>query len=735
MGKRTSVLVLGLMLVGIATLFIGVSHGSTGEISKVVPTKAAGEKRTAPPSVQKPFDPGRLAYFTENQGQVSNGDVRYYTRSGTMQAGFTKGAILLKLAGSAREVLVKTTFDKANDVSPEARGRLTHRSNFFRGSDPAGWRTDVPNYGEVVYSNLYDGIDLVYKATPKGLKYDFIVHPGADPSHIVVSHEGIEGLEVDSTGEMVLHTAIGDLRDAAPSASQGPGSKVPCQFVPRGPRSYGFVCDGWDRTRTLVIDPLIYSTYVGGSNGSSGQEIATDASGNAYIAGYSSSDDFPTTPGAFDPVGTHPLSDVIIFKLNSTGTDLIYSTYVGGSERDHGYGIAVSPTGQAVVTGNTQSDDFPTTAGAFDETHNGSYDAFVLLLDPTGSSLEYSTFIGGSPSSGGGGGGGRGKKGGGGSSGGNDHGRAVALNSSGEAVITGNTDSTNFPTTSGAFDTSHNGDFDVFLCLLSLDGSALLSSTFLGGSGLDQARGVALDGAGDAYVAGYTASNGFPTTGGAYDTKKSGGNDAFVAKIDISGSALVYSTYIGGRKSDQGTAIAVDGSGNAYLTGQTLSNNFPTTSGAYQTSIAGPQDAFVTKLNPSGSALVWSTYLGGSGGEIVDRGNQIALDSAGQATVTGDTMSTDFPTTSGAFSPNLDGIQDAFVSRLSADGASLVYSTYLGGSDSDWGAGIAVDAADEAEVYVMGVTRSTDYPTTAGAFDETYNGGSSTCFVTKLPIN
>ncbi|MCZ6688143.1 MAG: SBBP repeat-containing protein [Planctomycetota bacterium] len=738
MGKRTFVPVLSLMIVAAAALCMGVGGGSAGGAPGTETPNATQ------PVNSDPFGRATMAHFTENRGQVSNSDVLYYIRSGSVQVGFTKGAILLKLTeplGSDAprpdaNVLIRTSFEGSNFVSPEARKVLPHRSNFFRGKDPEAWRSGVRNYREVVYTGIYDGIDLVYRATPKGLKYDFIVHPGADPSRIVIAQEGIEGLDLTPKGEMVLHTALGELRDAAPSASQGSGDDVACRFVARSPKSYGFELGEWDRSRTLVIDPLIYSTYVGGGGSESGYSIALDASGNAYVTGYANSTDFPTTPGAYDPVGTHPLSDVIVFKLDSAGSSLIYSTYVGGADTERGEDIAVGPGGEVVVTGSTKSADFPTTAGAFDETHNGSYDAFVLRLDPTGSALEYSTFIGGSPSSGGGGGG-RGKKGGGGGdSGGYDHARAIALDSSGDPVISGTTSSSDFPTTSGAYDTTYNDGGDVFVCRLSADGSFLLFSTFLGDSGLENGYDVALDTAGDIYVAGATGSKNFPTTDGAYDTTSNRGTDAFLTKMDSSGSFLIYSTFLGGRKNDKALGVAVDASGEAIVAGWTRSPNFPTTPGAYQTSIGGGDwDVFVTKLDASGSALVWSTYLGGSEHEAVGyyTSDPLALDSAGRAVVTGWTTSTDFPTTAGAFDTTLGGSSDAFVTALSLDGASLVYSTFLGGSESDGGKALVLDALDD--VFVTGNTNSTDYPTTPGAFSEIHGGGSTDCFVTKLSMN
>jgi hypothetical protein len=382
---------------------------------------------------------------------------------------------------------------------------------------------------------------------------------------------------------------------------------------------------------------------------------------------------------------------------------LAYSTFLGGSSGDDVRGIAVDSAGAAYVTGATLSTDFPTTAGAFDTSANGIDDAFVTKLEPDGSGPSYSTFLGGSSV---------------------DVGSRIAVDSAGAAYVTGLTLSTDFPTTAGAFDTSASGNEDAFITKLNPAGSGLSYSSFLGGSGQDFGNSVAVDSAGAAYVIGGTVSTDFPTTAGAFETSFNGAFDAFVTKLDPAGSGLAYSTYLGGSSVDNGFGIAVDSAGAAYVTGETFTD-FPTTAGAFDTSANGIDDAFVTKLDPAGSGLAYSTYLGGSNN---DQGLGITVDSAGAAYVTGLTLSTDFPTTAGAFDTSANDL-DAFVTKLNPAGSGLSYSTFLGGSSVDVGQGIAVDSAGAA--YVAGFTPSTDFPTTAGAFDTSYNGGDDG-FVTKL---
>jgi hypothetical protein len=333
-----------------------------------------------------------------------------------------------------------------------------------------------------------------------------------------------------------------------------------------------------------------------------------------------------------------------VVKLNPAGSGLAYATFLGGSDYDFGYTIAVDGAGSAYVTGYTWSSDFPTTSGAFDRSYNGYWDAFVVKLNPAGSGLAYATFLGGSN---------------------DDRGYAIAVDGTGSAYVTGDTKSTDFPTTPGAFDRSHNGYWDAFVVKLNPAGSELAYATFLGGSGEDYSLAIAVDGTGSVYVTGGTGSSDFPTTPGAFDRSHNGGRDAFVAKLNPAGSALAYATFLGGSADDRGTAIAVDGAGSAYVTGDTGSSDFPTTPGAFDRSYHGSGDAFMVKLNPAGSALAYATFLGGSD---YDNGQGIAVDGTGSAYVAGWTESSGFPTTPSAFDRSHNGNYDAFVAKLAMGG-------------------------------------------------------------------
>jgi len=681
--------------------------------------------------------------FEANRGQTHE-EVRFLSRGAGYSLYLTAGEAVLVLSqpmadarrdaqALAKSVAVRMSLvGAARKPAVSGTDELPGKANYFIGKDRSKWRTDVPTYAKVRYRAIYPGIDLVYYGNQRQLEYDFIVAPGADPKKIALGFKGADKLEIDAKGDLVLRAAGGEVRQHKPVVYQeidGIRQEIDGGYVRKGANRVGFRLAAYDTARPLIIDPVLsYSTYLGGSGREKGLAIAVDRDGNAYVTGLVSSTDFPTTAGAFQPIfgggtafGGGQGFDAFVTKFDSTGSALLYSTYLGGSDDDQGLGIAVDTNGNAYVTGSTKSANFPTTAGAFEQTYGG---AFVTKLDPTGSALVYSTYLGSTAS---------------------DQGNAIAVDAGGNAYVTGSAGS-NFPTTPGAFQTA--GSSGAFITKLDPSGSTLAYSTYLGGSNTD-ALGIAVDAAGSAYVAGRTSGN-VPTTPGAFQRTFNPGFtgtrpppiefDAFVTKLNPTGSELVYSTLLGGGDVDWGTAVAVDSDGNAYVTGFTASANFPITPAAFQPLFArGLFDVFVTKVHSSGSFLVYSTYLGGGGEE---RGAGIAVDSSGNALVTGFTGSTNFPTTPDAFQRTFGGgnafFGDAFVTKLDAVGAVLVYSSYLGGIDDDVGNGIAVDAADNA--YVTGHTLSGNFPTTPRAFQPTGGGlingsGNFDAFVAKFGDN
>jgi hypothetical protein len=554
-----------------------------------------------------------------------------------------------------------------------------------------------------VVKNVYNGIDLRYYFDNGYLRYDFVVHPGADPSQIKFELDG-EFKEYLKNNTLCYTTRFGEVQmQDLYVYQQGDKKQVQSKFVQEN-GVWQFQLNNYDKNQPLIIDPLIYSTYIGGDSDDYAYAIAIDGSGNAYITGRTVSTNYDITPGAFQT--THAGNDdVFVTKLNSTGTGLIYSTYIGGSDSDGGGAIAIDDSGNAYITGWTYSTDYDITPGAFQTTHAGNDDVFVTKLNSTGTGLIYSTYIGGSDSDGGG---------------------AIAIDDSGNAYITGYTESTNYDITPGAFQTTNGGSWDVFVTKLNSTGTALIYSTYIGGSDYDEVYGIAIDDSGNAYITGETNSTDYDITPGAFQTTYAGNGDVFVTKINSTGTGLIYSTYIGGSDSDGDGAIAIDDSGNAYITGYTYSTNYDITSGAFQTTNGGLCDVFVTKLNSTGTGLIYSTYIGGSGN---DYGIGIAIDGSGNAYITGETNSTDYDITPGAFQTTNGGLCDVFVTKLNSTGTGLIYSTYIGGSNDDYGNAIAIDGSDNA--YVTGSTKSTDYDITPGAF-QTTSEGYQDVFVTKI---
>ena len=660
--------------------------------------------------------------FEANVGQTAS-QVQYFAHGGGYALYLTADSAVLSLTQSTGDptagessstgvALAMNLVGANSQAQVIGQDQLQGTSNYFVGNDPSQWHTNIANFGQVAYQDVYPGVNLVYYGNQQQLEYDFDVAPGADPSAIRFAVQGADSLSLDAQGNLVLHTAGGDVLENAPVLYQTVGGvkqPVTGQFVLLGQDQVGFQVGAYDPSLPLTIDPVLsYGTYLGGSSNEDGYGIAVDGSGSTYIVGYTQSSDFPTTAGAFK-TSTNGFPDVFVAKLNPSGTALLYSTYLGGSSDDRGMAIAVDGSGDAYVTGGTQSFNFPVTAGAFQTTYGGGQDAFVAKLNPTGAALLYSTFLGGN-------------------SGDEDFG--IALDGAGDAYVVGTTGSLNFPATAGAFQTTFGGSQDAFVAKLNPTGTSLVYGTYLGGSSLESGDAIAVDAAGDAYVTGETTSANFRTTAGAPFGTYSGTQDAFVVKLNPSGTALAYSTYLGGSSTDEGRAIALDASGDAFVTGYTFSNDFPVTAGAFQTSHGSGlgTSAFIAELNATGTAFVYSSYLGDKNGS----GTGIAVDGFGDAYVTGGTASTSFPITAGALQTTLSGSGDAFLVKLNPSGTALVYGTYFGGSGGEEGNGIALDGAGNA--YLVGETSSSNLQVTAGALRTTYGGGVDDAFVAKFEL-
>ena len=698
--------------------------------------------------------------FIENRGQVDP-RAAYYLRGAGASVYFTPEGLALSVApeGRSRPAELAVEFPGADPVTPVARGRTSAVVSPFSTGSGSG----VPTFSEVAYRDLWPGIDLVYSGTGSQLKYRFEVAPGFDPGQVGMAWGGATDLAVNGSGQLEVVTPSGVLIDDTPHSYQVIGDarvEIPTEYAVSG-RSVGLELGSYDPSRPLVIDPalLLYAGYIGGSGSSDeGRGVAVDASGNAYVAGRTDSDQTtfpdgdPDTNDAFPVPGADQTyngsTDAFVAKVNAAGTALVYATYIGGAGDDQGRSVAVDSTGAAYVTGSTGSDEttFPDgdgfgTVPGFDQTSNGNGDAFVVKLNPAGISLVYATYLGGSDF---------------------ERAQVVRVDVSGNAYVTGRTGSTEstFPDGDGfgtipGPDKTINGGTDAFVAKVNAAGTGLAYAGYIGGSATDNGFGIVPDPSGAAVVVGWTDStettfpdgDGFGTVPGP-DQTQNGNSDAFMARVNAAGTALLSAGYIGGAGYDWAFGVAVDASGAAYVTGETPStettfpdgDGFGTLPGPDQ-SFNGLGDAFVAKVNQAGTALVYAGYVGGASFES---GFGIAADPSGHAYVVGETDSdeTTFPDGDGFGTvPGPDQTQngniDAFVVKVTADGTGLVYGGFIGGSGSDSGYEISVDAGENA--YVAGRTASdeTSFPDGDGIGtlpgpDQTFNGGVTDAFVAKI---
>ncbi len=730
-------------------------------------------------------------YFIENRGQT-DARAAYYLQGSDKAIYFTDRGLTFVLNGARNEPFLQpASFDPQSairnpqlerwalkldfvgartDAHPEGDAPTEAVVSYFKGH-PSKWKTGLKTYSRIVYRDLWPGIDLIYDGTVNRMKYSFVVRPGADPNQIRLAYRGASAVTVNDEGELEVQTPVGGFSDARPVSFQEVDGRqievtteyrLPGESAIRNPQSaieYGFTLGDYDRSRELVIDPvvLIYAGFIGGSGDDFGEDIAVDASGNAYITGGTAStqatfpdgDGFGAVPGV-DTTYNGGSFDAFVAKINAAGTALVYAGYVGGSGSDFGIGIAVDDSGSAYITGQTLSSQatFPVVTGP-DLTINGLQDAFVAKLTPAGTGLNFCGYIGGS---------------------GGESGLAVAVDTIGNVYVGGNTNSTEttFPTGSGfgaipGADKTANGGFDAFVVKVHFSGTTLSYATYVGGSGSEQSSGIyglTLDNAGNVYLVGDTASteatfpdgDGFGPIVGFDQTYNGGVRDAYVVKLNSTGTAFAYATYLGGSGDDKGFGVAVDGAGNAYIAGSTDSTQATFPDGDGFGTVTGPdlthngsQDAFVAKLNPAGTALVYAGYIGGVSN---DEAFSIGVDQNLNAYLTGYTSSTQatFPDGDGFGAiPSFDatfngGADDAFVVKVNSAGTALSYAGYIGGSTGDQGVSIAVDQAGNA--YVTGFTGSTQstFPDGDGfgllpGFDTTFNGGTNDAFVAKISGN
>ncbi len=627
------------------------------------------------------------------------------------------------LGAHAREAVhLKFSFPGAN-THPLLKpfDPLSTRVSYFLGSNPAGWRVGVPVWGAVRYVDIYPGIDLEV-AGGDSLIFRMVARtPQADLNAVRLQVDGAESLILqdvgDSTGHVSLRigTKLGCIAlsllgiDNVEGVSRTHSPQLMGEEIssPNAGDLLGSKVAAAYSDEADMPGDLVYATYLGGQGADRSHAIAVDGIGRAYVTGITDSTDFPAVHGpGYDNSFSGGLYDAFVVRLNPSGTSLEYATFLGGGDYDEAIAIAVDGDGNAYVTGDTNSSNFPAAHGpGYDTSFNGSGDGFVVKLDPSGTGLQYATFLGGS---------------------GIDWSMAIAVGEDGNAYLVGLTSSSNFPAVYGpGYDTTFNGgSTDAFAVQLNPSGTGLEYATFLGGSDADAGTAIALDRTGSVYMSGSTHSTDFPAfLGPGYDTSFNGQGDGFVVKLNPSGTALEYATFLGGSQLERAFRIAADGLGSTYVTGETYSSDFPAARGpGYDTSFnGGTTDAFVVKLNPSGTGLEYATFLGGSD---FDEGQAIAVGRDGHAHVTGSTFSSDFPAVHG---PGYDtsfngGTSDAFSVKLNPSGTGLQYATFLGGSASGEGAlAVALDAT--GNVYVAGVTRSSDFPAAySPGYDNSFNG-------------
>lgn len=651
--------------------------------------------------------------FARNDGQF---DARalFAARSGGATLFITAGGFAVDFGGVERRALVEFEFEGARtDATSAGEGELPWRQNYLVGADRAHWRSGVPVFGAVRAGALYEGVDAVYRAGANGLEYDLDCADPAAAEAAIVRVAGHERLRLDADGTLCVDTAAGTIQQSPPRAfaqdAAGRRVAVDCRFLLLDGERFAFAVGATDPCRRVVIDPaLAYSTYLGGSGDDEARGIAVNAAGEAFVVGFTYSNNFPTTPGAYDV--THGSgSDAFVVKMNAAGTAPIYATFLGGGlSADSAEDVAIDAAGNAYVTGNAIApsapfaSDFPVTAGAFDTTPAGAgnLDGFVAKLNASGSALVYSTFYG---------------------SGFLHSNTGIAVGADGTAYIVGSTGGS-LPVSVGAFDTTFGGgpfSTDAFAARLNSTGTALLYGTYLGGSAGELAYDAALGAGGVLHVVGSTSSPDFPGTAGTLDPTPNGG---FLTALNSSGTGLVLSTGLGATNGIGG--VALDSLGRICVAG-TAGAGFAATAGAFDTSFnGGASDAIAMALNSSATAVHYATYLGGSGD---DTASAVAADGRGNAHVLCRTTSADFPTTAGAPDAALGGSADAAIVKLSAGGDTLLYATFHGGSGAEstaggigTGPGIAVDASEAS--YAGSVSDSADLPVTAGAFDTTANG-------------
>lgn len=668
-------------------------------------------------------------FFIENKGQW-NEDVLFLARTSGLDYWITKYGIVLNFFKiteitenqysakipnqntiqliSGNRIIIRF-LDYNPDFLVEYGEKKNGYYNYFIGNNSAQHASFVPLYHEVLLKNIFPGIDVRFYQRNNMPQCEFIVTSSGHPENIKLRIEGIDSFTGFSNN--FSHSSI---KFAIP----GSLPFIPAISLKNTETSnliYAILCGDTityrehqptQITEILATDPLIYSTYLGGSNHDLAYSMVKDESGQIYITGETNASDFDITPGAYQIVYAGGLYDIFVTKLHPA-YGLIFSTFIGGSDEDEGRSIALDKDRNIYITGYTFSADYPISSNAFQPIYGGNVDILVTKIDSTGASLMYSTFLGGNSA---------------------DIALSITVDKDLCAYITGYSGN-NFPVTPGAFQTVYKGSTDAIVTKLNPLGTGLVFSMYLGGTEYDAGYDIAVDSLKNVYVVGSTNSNDFPSTGGSYQQSIAGDKDVFITKIDSLGDVLHFSTYLGGSNDDEGHAIAIDQYNNVYVTGVTFSQDFDVTIDAYQMNNAGAFDVFISKIQHNGQNLLYSTYLGGNS---VETAFDIQVDQHGRICITGSTYSSDFDITTNAYQSQKDGGADVFITLIKPSYVGLLYSSFLGGNLDETGKALAL--TPNGDVYVAGYTSSTNFDVTVDAYQSVLSGYTNV-FLSQLCLS
>ncbi|MBK3331694.1 hypothetical protein GWK41_01275 [Persephonella atlantica] len=644
--------------------------------------------------------------FIQNQGQIDS-NVKFYAKTFSGTVFLTKdGEIVYSLPKKEGKekfslLVFKEIFPKIKKVQLKGEDESKTRVSYFKGNDEKNWKTNLKTFNWVKVGQIAKGVELKVKAYGKKVEKFFYVKPEGNPESIKVKLEGISGLEINKAGELVVNTQIGKVKFTYPVAYQytekGKKKFVNVEYAVLDRNTYSFRVKGsYDKNKTLIIDPVLASTFLGGTQEDRAYSMAIDSGGNIIVAGNSYSTDYPVVSGAYQ-TSPQGFPEIVVSKISGDLTTLLASTYIGGSGGQTAYSVAVDSSDNIIIVGYTSSNDYPTTPTTYSTLLNGSTDIVITKFKSDLTSLVASTYFGGSSG---------------------ERALSVTLDSSDNIILTGYTYSSNFPTSPPAYNRNFAGGItDIFVTKFKPDLSTFLASTYIGGTGTyEEGKSVAVDSFGNIIIVGYTDANDYPTTPPVYSTSNSGHEDIVITKFDSNLSSLVASTYFGGLLEERAFSVTLDSSDNIIITGYTRSSNFPTSPPAYNRNLTGSSDIFVTKFKPDLSTFLASTYIGGNSYE---EAYSVVLDSSGNIFITGKSNSDNYPTTSGAYSPTKNSQYDIVLTKLNSDLSDILASTFIGGSGNEEGHALVVDGSDN--IYVAGFSDSTDYITTDGVYDSTSN--------------